>query len=273
MIKLEEKLKQLQANWYMLQLYMETHSKTFSDNLWSFGWPWLGTHVYKMAPTALDYHSILHGAHRSTSIRRTNRRFSVKLVNYREEGVIYRSEKLVSSRFTYITFYGQRKSEQQEIAIKQRSPQNILAFRRSIAVDVMPIPALMNSKWLLDENEIENKPLKRQIERLIENPQDVMELRNHVFTGDVDNELKIDWFSIISQKKKGNFVITTSSNRYCFRHLAQSEKGIRDPCLESTNEYLPYRSDTQRSDRGNEDLLGDSKHGLEGDSPGEVAFV
>ncbi|GFU83128.1 hypothetical protein TNCV_4752951 [Trichonephila clavipes] len=52
MIKLEEKVKQLQANCYMLQLYMETHSKTFSNNFWSFGW--LGTHVYKMTPTALD---------------------------------------------------------------------------------------------------------------------------------------------------------------------------------------------------------------------------
>ncbi|GFV07507.1 hypothetical protein TNCV_1738621 [Trichonephila clavipes] len=53
MIKLEEKLKQLQAN-----CYMETHSKTFSDNVWSFG-----THVYKMTPTALHYHSISYGAH------------------------------------------------------------------------------------------------------------------------------------------------------------------------------------------------------------------
>ncbi|GFV44803.1 hypothetical protein TNCV_563531 [Trichonephila clavipes] len=123
MIKLEEKLKQLQAN-----CYMETRSKTFSDNFWSFGWPWLGTHVYKMTPKALDYHSISYGAHaqyapfdtvRITSIRRTNRRFSVKLANYREEGVIYRSEKLATSHFTNITHYGQRKSEQQEIAIKQ----------------------------------------------------------------------------------------------------------------------------------------------------------
>ncbi|GFU49071.1 hypothetical protein TNCV_4173491 [Trichonephila clavipes] len=98
MIKLEEKLKQLQANCYMLQLYMETRGKTFSDNFWSFGWPWLGTHFYKMTPTALDYHSISYGAHvqcapfdtvRITSIRRTNRRFSVKLANYREESVIY----------------------------------------------------------------------------------------------------------------------------------------------------------------------------------------
>ncbi|GFT72855.1 hypothetical protein TNCV_5065821 [Trichonephila clavipes] len=89
---------------------------------------WLGTHVYKMTPTAFDYHSISYGAHaqcapfdtvRITSIRRTNRRFSVKLANYREEGVIYRSEKLASSHFTYITHYGQRKSEKQEIAIKQ----------------------------------------------------------------------------------------------------------------------------------------------------------
>ncbi|GFW37568.1 hypothetical protein TNCV_861731 [Trichonephila clavipes] len=101
MIKLEEKLKQLQANCYMLQLYMETRSKTFSDNFWSFGWPWLGTHVYKMTPTAFDYHSISYGAHaqcapfdtvRITTIRRTNRRFSVKLANNREEGAIYRSE-------------------------------------------------------------------------------------------------------------------------------------------------------------------------------------
>ncbi|GFT34363.1 hypothetical protein TNCV_3676961 [Trichonephila clavipes] len=123
MIKLEEKLKQLQTTCYMLQLYMETRSKTFSDNLWSFGWPWLGTHVYKMTPTALDYHSISYGAHaqctvRITSIRRTNRRFSVKLENYREEGVIYWSEKLASSHFTYIAHYGQRKSEQHAIAIK-----------------------------------------------------------------------------------------------------------------------------------------------------------
>ncbi|GFV07482.1 hypothetical protein TNCV_1738371 [Trichonephila clavipes] len=51
MIKLEEKLKQLQANYYMLQLCMETRNKTFSNNIWSFGWPWLGTHVYKMTPT------------------------------------------------------------------------------------------------------------------------------------------------------------------------------------------------------------------------------
>ncbi|GFV36909.1 hypothetical protein TNCV_4767071 [Trichonephila clavipes] len=127
MIKLEEKLKQLQANCYMLQLYMETRSKAFSDNLWLFGWPWLGTHVYKMTPKAFDYHSISYGAHaqcapfdtvRITSIRRTNRHFSVKLANNREEGVIYRSEKLASSHFTYITHYGQRKGEQQEIAMK-----------------------------------------------------------------------------------------------------------------------------------------------------------
>ncbi|GFT48595.1 hypothetical protein TNCV_3082241 [Trichonephila clavipes] len=103
MIKLEEKLKQLQANCYMLQLYTETRSKTVNDNFWSFGWPWLHTHVYKMTPTALDYQSISYGAHaqcapfatvRITSIRRTNRRFSVKLLDYHEEGVIYRSEKL-----------------------------------------------------------------------------------------------------------------------------------------------------------------------------------
>ncbi|GFW85821.1 hypothetical protein TNCV_854701 [Trichonephila clavipes] len=110
MIKLEEKLKQLQTNCYMLQLYMETRSKTVSDNFWSLGWPWLGTHVYKMTPTALDYHSISYQCApfdtvRVTSIRLTNRRFLVKLVNYREEGVIYRSEKLAraSSHFTYIT--------------------------------------------------------------------------------------------------------------------------------------------------------------------------
>ncbi|GFW18669.1 hypothetical protein TNCV_1369231 [Trichonephila clavipes] len=128
MIKLEEKLKQLQAKCYMLQLCMETHSKTSSDNVRSFGWPWLGTHVYKMTPTALDYHSILYGVHAQcapfdtvciTSIHQTNRRFSVKLANYREEGIIYRSEKLASSHFTYIMHYGQRKSEQQEMAIKQ----------------------------------------------------------------------------------------------------------------------------------------------------------
>ncbi|GFT35905.1 hypothetical protein TNCV_2154591 [Trichonephila clavipes] len=86
---------------------METRSKTFSDNFWSFGWPWLGTHVYKMTPTALDYHSISYGAHaqcapfdtvRITSIRQTNRRFSVKLANNREEGVLYRSEKLPTIR-------------------------------------------------------------------------------------------------------------------------------------------------------------------------------
>ncbi|GFY18735.1 hypothetical protein TNCV_2399551 [Trichonephila clavipes] len=97
---------------------METRSKTFSDNFWSFGWPWLGTHVYKMTPTALDYHSISYGAHaqcapfdtvRITSIRRPNRHFSVKLANYREEGVIHRSEKLASSQFAYITHSGQRK--------------------------------------------------------------------------------------------------------------------------------------------------------------------
>ncbi|GFX83415.1 hypothetical protein TNCV_1427111 [Trichonephila clavipes] len=100
MKKLEEKLKQLQANCYMLQLNMETCSKTFSDIFWSFGWPWFGTHVYKMTPKAFDYHSISYGAHaqcapsdtvRIASICRTNRRFSVKLVIYREEGVIYRS--------------------------------------------------------------------------------------------------------------------------------------------------------------------------------------
>ncbi|GFW11389.1 hypothetical protein TNCV_3809091 [Trichonephila clavipes] len=81
-----------------------------------------------MTPTAFDYHSVSYGAHaqctafdtvRITSIRRTNRLFSVKLANNREEGVIYRIEKLASSHFTYITHYGQRKSEQQEIAIKQ----------------------------------------------------------------------------------------------------------------------------------------------------------
>ncbi|GFS97170.1 hypothetical protein TNCV_1281531 [Trichonephila clavipes] len=103
MIKLEEKLKQLQVNCYMLQLYMETRSKTFRDNFWSFGWPWLGTHVYKMTPRALDYHSISYGVHarytsfdtvRITSIRWRNRRFSVKLAKYREDGIIYRSEKL-----------------------------------------------------------------------------------------------------------------------------------------------------------------------------------
>ncbi|GFV52601.1 hypothetical protein TNCV_337201 [Trichonephila clavipes] len=48
-----------------------------------------------------------------------DRRFSVKRAKYREEGAIYRSEKLASSHFTYITLYGQRKSEQHEIAIKQ----------------------------------------------------------------------------------------------------------------------------------------------------------
>ncbi|GFW40380.1 uncharacterized protein TNCV_1019381 [Trichonephila clavipes] len=63
MIKHEEKLKQLKANYYMLQRYMEARSKAFSDNFWSFGWPWLGTHVYKMTPTAFDYHSISYGAH------------------------------------------------------------------------------------------------------------------------------------------------------------------------------------------------------------------
>ncbi|GFT11343.1 hypothetical protein TNCV_1144271 [Trichonephila clavipes] len=110
MIKLEEKLNQLQANCYMLQLYMKTRSTTFSNNFWSFGWPWLGTHVYKMTPTAFDYHSISYGTHAQCapcdtvpSIRRTNRRFSVKVANYREEGVIYGSEKLASSHFTYIT--------------------------------------------------------------------------------------------------------------------------------------------------------------------------
>ncbi|GFX83508.1 hypothetical protein TNCV_324571 [Trichonephila clavipes] len=145
-----------------------------------------------MTLTALAYHSISYGAHDQcapfdtvpiTSIRRTNRRFSVKLANYREEGVIYRSEKLdsdlktpsdicfpnlgacsknqyqphrkftkynpktntrcpldrrlesgrtkssnsqpnaseklASSHFTYITHYCE-KSEQQEIAIKQK---------------------------------------------------------------------------------------------------------------------------------------------------------
>ncbi|GFX60354.1 hypothetical protein TNCV_4741101 [Trichonephila clavipes] len=90
---------------------METHSKTFSDNVWSSG-----THVYKMTPTALDYNSISYGAYaqcapfdtvRISSIRRTNKRFSVKLASYHEEGVIYRSEKLASSHFTYITHYGQ----------------------------------------------------------------------------------------------------------------------------------------------------------------------
>ncbi|GFW51291.1 hypothetical protein TNCV_3254201 [Trichonephila clavipes] len=115
MMKLKEKLKQLQANCYMLHLNMETSSKTFSDNFWSFGWPWLGMHIYKMTPTALDYHSISYGAHarsapfdtvRKTSIRRINRRFSVKPAKYREEGVTYRSEKLASSHFTYITLYG-----------------------------------------------------------------------------------------------------------------------------------------------------------------------
>ncbi|GFW39994.1 DDE_3 domain-containing protein [Trichonephila clavipes] len=74
----------------------------------------LGTHVYKMTPTAFDYHSISYGAHaqcapfdtvRITSIRQTNRHFSVKLANNREEGVIYRSEKLTSSHPTYITRY------------------------------------------------------------------------------------------------------------------------------------------------------------------------
>ncbi|GFT48643.1 hypothetical protein TNCV_2326451 [Trichonephila clavipes] len=109
MIKLEKKLKQLQANCYMLQLYTETRSKTFSDNFWSFGWPWLGTHDYKMTPTALDYQSMSYAAHaqcapfdtvRITSICRANRRFSVKLAGYR---VIYWSEKLASSHFTYIT--------------------------------------------------------------------------------------------------------------------------------------------------------------------------
>ncbi|GFU18955.1 hypothetical protein TNCV_2347421 [Trichonephila clavipes] len=107
---------------------MEKRSKTFSDNFWSFRWPWLGTHVYKMIPTALDYHSISYVVHarcapfftvRIISIRRKNRRFSVKLAKYREEGVIYRSEKLASSHFTHIALYCQRKSEQQEIAIKQ----------------------------------------------------------------------------------------------------------------------------------------------------------
>ncbi|GFU94545.1 hypothetical protein TNCV_2645311 [Trichonephila clavipes] len=92
-------------------------SKTSSDNFWSFGWPLLGTHVYKMTPTALDYYSISYGAHdqcapfdtvRITSILRTNRRFSVKLANYRKEAVIYRREKLASSHFTYITHYCQR---------------------------------------------------------------------------------------------------------------------------------------------------------------------
>ncbi|GFU44239.1 hypothetical protein TNCV_2151931 [Trichonephila clavipes] len=108
MIKLEEKLKQLQANYYMLQLCMETRNKTFSNNIWSFGWPWLGTHVYKMTPT-------VRTVGRITSIFRTNRRFSVKLADHREEGVVYRSEKLARLH----THYGQRKSEQQEITIKQ----------------------------------------------------------------------------------------------------------------------------------------------------------
>ncbi|GFV25730.1 hypothetical protein TNCV_2444341 [Trichonephila clavipes] len=63
-----------------------------------------------MTPTALDYHSIAYDAHaqcapfatvRITSIRRTNRRFSVKLANYRKDGVIYRSEKLAPSHVTY----------------------------------------------------------------------------------------------------------------------------------------------------------------------------
>ncbi|GFV26514.1 hypothetical protein TNCV_3361671 [Trichonephila clavipes] len=73
---------------------METCSKTFSDNFWSVGWPCLGTHVYKVTPTTLDYHSISYGEHaqcapfdivRITSIRQTNRHFSVKLANYHEE--------------------------------------------------------------------------------------------------------------------------------------------------------------------------------------------
>ncbi|GFT63388.1 hypothetical protein TNCV_3696421 [Trichonephila clavipes] len=104
MINLEEKPKQLHAKCYIQR------SKTFSDNLWSFGWPSLGTHVYKMTPIALYYRSISYGAHaqcamfdtvRITSIRRTSRRFSVKLANYREEGVICRSKKLAHSHFTY----------------------------------------------------------------------------------------------------------------------------------------------------------------------------
>ncbi|GFW54505.1 uncharacterized protein TNCV_2231791 [Trichonephila clavipes] len=58
-----------------------------------------------MTPRAFDYHSISYGVHaqcaafdtvRITSIRRANRRCSVKLANNREEGVIYRSEKLAS---------------------------------------------------------------------------------------------------------------------------------------------------------------------------------
>ncbi|GFX08182.1 hypothetical protein TNCV_4783961 [Trichonephila clavipes] len=88
-----------------------------------------------MTPTTLDYHSISYGAYaqcapfdtvRISSIRRTNKRFSVKLASYREEGVIYRSEKLASSHFTYLTHYGQRKSEQQKIAIKQRKELDVI---------------------------------------------------------------------------------------------------------------------------------------------------
>ncbi|GFW63961.1 hypothetical protein TNCV_706661 [Trichonephila clavipes] len=81
-----------------------------------------------MTPTAFDYQSISYGAHsqcapfdtvRITSIRRTNRRFSVKLADYREEGVIYRSEKLASSHLQYITVKERANSRKLQLNMHQ----------------------------------------------------------------------------------------------------------------------------------------------------------